>query len=84
MGFSRQEYWSGLPFPFPNTKGGKSNFSFDPIFPFKKEKNQQQQRENKKTFKNLAKSWFNFSCTFLMQKKKKVPMKENETFSNLK
>ena len=48
VGFSRQEYWSGLPFPFPNTKGGKSNFSFDPIFPFRKEKKINNSKEKTK------------------------------------
>ena len=26
MGFSRQEHWSGLPFPFPEGRGGQYNF----------------------------------------------------------
>ena len=57
MGFSRQEYWSGVPLPSPNPSRALKTFSFS--FTFLAYSN----KENIKIIRNLAHFWTSLELT---------------------
>ena len=84
MGFSRQEYWSGLPFPSPNKAKPKVSRKSDII----KIRAEIHEKEMKETIENINKtiSWFiekinkiEKPLARLIKKKKKEKTQTNET-----